>query len=111
MSAALATTTALPAQPATVTGPTREAANAAAAAPSAQGSGETSTQSAAAPANAPGIGFTLTFDTDTQRLILEARDPVTGFVIYQMPPKYVLKQLAAAASAASTRGAKVDSAI
>lgn len=59
--------------------------------------------------------FALTqhYDQDTRRLILEARDPVSGFVIYQMPPKYVIKQFSASVSTrvAPARGARVDSAI
>jgi len=53
-----------------------------------------STDSAKAePAPTPSpIGFTLRFDGDSQRLILEAREPASGFVIVQIPPKYVVKQ-------------------
>jgi len=43
------------------------------------------------PAPSP-IGFKLHFDGDSQRLILEAREPASGFVIVQIPPKYVVKQ-------------------
>ena len=54
--------------------------------------------------------FVLRFDPDTQRMILEARDSVTGFVIFQMPPKYVIKQFSAGAAdkAAPPRGGQVD---
>ena len=38
------------------------------------------------------IGFTVHFDGDSQRVILEAREPVTGYIIVQIPPKYVVKQ-------------------
>ncbi len=46
-------------------------------------------------------------------LTLEARDPVSGFVIYQMPPKYVIKQFSASisTSVAPARGARVDNAV
>jgi hypothetical protein len=47
-----------------------------------------------APAPSP-IGFTVHFDGDSQRLILEAREPVSGYVIVQIPPKYVVKQFSA----------------
>jgi hypothetical protein len=59
------------------------------------------------------MGFALHYDADTQRLILEVREPVTGYVIYQMPPKYVIKQFSATGSVAvaPTRGARVDSAV
>ena len=57
-------------------------------------------------------GFALHFDPDTQRMILESADPVTGFVIYRMPPKYAIKQLSASAdTSGAARGAKVDSAL
>jgi hypothetical protein len=58
------------------------------------------------------IGFALHYDADMQRLILEVREPVTGYVIYQMPPKYVVRQFSASSTAAaSSRGARVDSAV
>ena len=59
------------------------------------------------------LGFALHFDPDTQRMFLESRDPVSGFVIYQIPSKYVIKQLSASVSApvAPSRGTKVDSAL
>ena len=41
------------------------------------------------------IGFTLRFDGDSQRLILEAREPVSGYLIVQIPPTYVVKQFSA----------------
>ena len=62
---------------------------------------------------APPIGFSLHFDRDTQRMILEVRDPVSGYVIYQMPPKYVVKQFSASvrASFETARGGGVDKAV
>jgi hypothetical protein len=78
------------------------------------------TPSPAAPAGAPAaaaasaapaasaVGFTLTFDPDTQRMFLEARDAANGFVIDQMPPKYVVKQFSA--QSAASRGASIDDA-
>ena len=62
---------------------------------------------------APPIGFTLHYDDDLHRLILESRDPITGFVIYQMPPKYVVKQFTATVtpSLPENRGASVDEAV
>jgi uncharacterized FlaG/YvyC family protein len=61
----------------------------------------------------PPFGFTLHYDDDLHRLILESRDPITGFVIYQMPPKYVVKQFTAtvAPSISENRGASVDQAV
>ena len=76
-----------------------------------------SASSAAAPSVPPAaaagaVGFTLTFDPETQRMILEARDLATGFVIDQMPPKYVVKQFSAPAGvrATSPRGSRIDNA-
>jgi hypothetical protein len=58
------------------------------------------------------IGFALHYDAETQRLILEVREPVTGYVICQMPPKYVIKQFSTSASAAAPlRGVQVNSAV
>ena len=63
--------------------------------------------SGAKPAAGP-PGFALHFDSDTQRMILEARDPVTGYVIYQMPAKYVIKQLSTSAQPATPRGTAIN---
>jgi len=67
----------------------------------------------ATPAPASPIGFTLHYDNDLQRLILEARDPVSGYVIVQIPPKYVLKQFSATdrAHLEAARGTGVNDAI
>jgi hypothetical protein len=66
----------------------------------------------ATPAPSP-IGFTLHYDNDLQRLILEARDPVSGYVIVQIPPKYVVKQFSATVRATldATRGTGVNAAV
>lgn len=72
---------------------------------------------AATPAPAPPqqltpIGFTLSYDQTTQRLVLEAREPGSGFVIAQIPPGYVVKQFSASIGGiAPPRGATVDSAV
>lgn len=60
-----------------------------------------------------GIGFTLRYSQDTHRLILEARDPASGFVIYEQPPQYVLKQFQASldATGSSPRGGNLDNAV
>jgi hypothetical protein len=67
-------------------------------------------ESAPAPSS---IGFTLHFDGDSQRLILEAREPVSGYVIVQIPPKYVVKQFSATVrtNLAPPRGRGVDAAV
>ena len=63
------------------------------------------------PAPSP-IGFTLHFDGDSQRLILEAREPVSGYVIVQIPPKYVVKQFSATIRTnLAPRGQGVDAAV
>jgi len=116
VSAALATITSVGAQLATLNGPPpREAANAETPAVPSGGSSQQAAPSVAeappAPAPTGAVGFTLAFDADTQRLILEARDPVSGVVIYQIPPKSALKQLSSAASAAPARGVAVDSTV
>jgi hypothetical protein len=66
----------------------------------------------ASPAS-PAIGFTLHFDADMQRLILEVREPADGFVIFQTPAKYAIKQFSAGggSTAPSPRGARVNSAV
>lgn len=59
----------------------------------------------------PAIGFSLSYDAATQRLVLEALEPGSGFVISQVPPGYVVKQFSATVSGiAPARGATVDSA-
>lgn len=62
---------------------------------------------AAKPAASP-LGFSLHLDSDTHRMFLEVRDPITGYVIYQMPPKYVIKQLSASAHLAVPRGTAIN---
>ena len=54
--------------------------------------------------------FSLQFDPDTQHLILEARDPVTGAILFQVPSRYVIEQLQSQSSSAParSRGASVD---
>jgi hypothetical protein len=57
------------------------------------------------------IGFSTSYDPSTGRIILEAREPRSGFIIYQMPPKYVIKQFAASVGAIEpARGGRVDGA-
>ena len=60
----------------------------------------------------PAFGLALYYDPDMQRLILEARDPLSGFVILQVPQKYVMEQFATlGASVERMRGKGVDSAV
>ncbi len=59
--------------------------------------------------NATAIGFSLSYDSTTGRMILEAREPGSGFIIYQMPPKYVVKQFTATVGGIEpARGGQVD---
>ena len=60
----------------------------------------------------PAFGLVLHYDPDMQRLILEARDPLSGFVILQVPQRYVMEQFATlGASVERMRGKGVDSAV
>jgi hypothetical protein len=57
------------------------------------------------------IGFSLSYDPSAGRMILEAREPVSGFIIDQIPPQYVIKQFNATVNAiVPARGAQVDGA-
>lgn len=80
--------------------------------------GHAPTPAAPAPAPAPAapppppIGLTLSFDDATHRLVLEAVEPGSGFVISRIPPGYVVKQFTASIGGiAPARGAKVNSAV
>jgi hypothetical protein len=69
-----------------------------------------------APAPAPPVHigsrvpYTLHFDTEMQRFILEARDPVSGIVIFQMPPKSAFREMEATVGEAAgmRRGGSFD---
>jgi hypothetical protein len=65
------------------------------------------TSSAPKPSTPP-FGLTEHFDDDMQRMILEARDPASGYVIFQMPAKYVIKQHSAGASSVTARGTSIN---
>jgi hypothetical protein len=84
-----------------------------------QGAGRAAPAAAAPPAASPPpavpvpqpIGLTLSYDDATHRLVLEAREPGSGFVIARIPPSYVVKQFSASVGGiAPARGATVDSA-
>jgi hypothetical protein len=61
---------------------------------------------------APAFGLVVHYDGDMQRLIVEARDPVSGVVIFQVPRKYVTEQFATLpASVERVRGTGVDRAV
>jgi len=64
-----------------------------------------------APAPSPPIGFSLSYDDATHRLVLEAREPGSGFVISQIPPAYAVRLFSASIGPiAPSRGGKVNSA-
>jgi hypothetical protein len=63
-------------------------------------------------AAAPAFGLVLHYDQHMQRLILEARNPASGFVIFQIPQKYVTEQSATLpAGGERVRGTGVDTAV
>lgn len=51
--------------------------------------------------------FSLQFDPDTHRLMIESRDPVTGFIVFQVPPKTAIRAIEASGGAIA-RGERVD---
>jgi hypothetical protein len=67
---------------------------------------------ALSPAVSAAIGFSLRFDPETERMILEARDAITGFIIQRIPSKYVVKQFSARVSSTvvPARGTRIDNA-
>jgi hypothetical protein len=69
----------------------------------------TPSEGAAAEDKEPG-GFSIRFDADMHRLVLQLRDPRTGLVTFQMPPKEAARQMVATANAtaADPRGRTVD---
>jgi hypothetical protein len=50
-------------------------------------------------------GFSIRFDSDMHRLVLELRDRLTGAVTFQVPPKDAARHMEATASA-TTGGAR-----
>jgi hypothetical protein len=96
-----------PSPPATPSPP--QTASTAAARDAAPTPGPQKTASATAAA-AAGIPYQLHFDAETQRYILEARDPHTGAIVATLPPQSVLQQiqLTAEASGDSPLGQSVD---
>jgi hypothetical protein len=62
---------------------------------------------AAQPNPAPALGFQLQIDPETQRIILEAREPITGFIVFQSPPKTAFGSVVSSNSS-TQRGKSVD---
>ena len=75
------------------------------AAPPASGGGESSAYAAAS--RSPAFPLSLQFDPETHRLMIESRDPVSGFVVFQVPPKTAIRAIAGASGGAA-RGERVD---
>jgi len=69
-----------------------------------------SEQGTAEQQNTPPLGFQLQIDPETQRVIIEAREPVTGFVVFQSPPKTAFSS-AGDATPSNARGKSIDRAI
>jgi hypothetical protein len=70
----------------------------------------TSTGAAPTDTSTPGIPYQLHYDAETQRFIIEARDPKTGAIIIALPPQTALQhiQASAAVTDASPLGKRVD---
>jgi len=58
---------------------------------------------------APVFALSLQFDPDTHRLIIEARNPLSGVVVFQVPSKSALQALTVGAKSAGQRGGSVNS--
>jgi len=58
--------------------------------------------------DSPPFGFQLQIDPATQQVIIEARDPVTGFVVFQAPSKTAFSAVAGSAAQADPRGQRVN---
>jgi len=61
------------------------------------------------PQSAPVFGLSLQFDPDTHRLIIEARNPLSGAVVFQIPSKSALQALTDGEKTAQQRGRSVNS--
>jgi hypothetical protein len=59
--------------------------------------------------SAPVFGLSLQFDPDTHRVIIEARNPLSGTVVFQVPSKSALQALTDAEKTAQRRGKSVNS--
>ena len=98
------------------TGSATPSQNRALAAPAEQGQQKTTVAApaAASPAQQVHSGsiapYSLRFDTDMQCFVLEARDPVSGLVIFQMPRETAYREMEAltGGGAAAHRGSSVD---
>ncbi len=64
-------------------------------------------------AESSSFALTSRFDFDLHQIVIEARDPASGFVIFQAPPKYVVKQFGGSGEVASLarRGRRLNEAV
>ena len=51
--------------------------------------------------------LSLQFDAETHRLMIESRDPVSGFIVFQVPPKTAIRAIANS-NVSAPRGERVD---
>ena len=58
----------------------------------------------------PSFPVSLQFDQDTHRFIIEARDRVSGFVVFQIPFKAAVNSVAGTSSG-TARGNRIDRAV
>ena len=63
----------------------------------------------AQPQGAPVFGLSLQFDADTHRIIIEARNPLSGAIVFQVPSKSALQALTGSTKSADSRGKSVNS--
>jgi len=61
------------------------------------------------PQSTPVFGLSLQFDPDTHRIIIEARNPLSGVVVFQVPSKSALQALTDGAKTPKPRGKSVNS--
>jgi hypothetical protein len=74
---------------------------------SAASSAATSQENAGSAVIAPPLGFQVQFDPQTQQMIIEARDPASGFVVFQSPPQTAFSAINGSAPP-RTRGQSID---
>lgn len=63
----------------------------------------------AKPQAVPVFALSVQFDADTHRLIIEARNPLSGAVVFQVPSKSALQALTEPVKSAVSRGKSVNS--
>ncbi len=71
--------------------------------------GATSSDVPAKPQSTPVFALSVQFDVDTNRLIIEARNPLSGDIVFQVPSKSALQALTQPIKSAGSRGKSVNS--